>query len=195
MFRKSFITPVIISVFLCLAGPAGAGDTLIDPDSYQGIAADQRAYRIGDPLTIVVVESALAESAADTGTGNDWEFGATARSDEISHEFAAGLAGNQNGTGQTRRTGRIRALIGAQIVGLDGEKMARVRGEQQILINGEAQTIVVQGLVRTTDIRSDNSILSSRLSRSEIEFTGAGIVSDAQKPGLIYSLLNWLGLI
>ena len=43
-----------------------ASESLIDPSSYRAIAADRRAYRVGDVLTVNVLEAVSARSGATT---------------------------------------------------------------------------------------------------------------------------------
>jgi flagellar L-ring protein precursor FlgH len=49
--------------------------------------------------------------------------------------------------------------------------------------------------VRTEDISAANTILSNRISEANIEFTGQGDVSEAQRRSILYRITHWLGLI
>jgi len=61
-----------------------------------------------------------------------------------------------------------------------------------ILINNEEYHLYVSGLIRSADIRNDNTVASSRIADAEVEFTGAGVISEGQQPGWLTRLLNWI---
>lgn len=178
----------------CAPAALGGNGSLIDPDSYRAVAADRRAYRVGDALTIVVVEVARAESRAATDA--DRRYNIQARGVDTANTADVGLdvAANSDNNGSTARQGRITAQIAARVEAVEAGQLV-VRGEQEILINGEQQRIAVTGRVRAEDISAANTVLSSRLADAKIEFTGDGVVDDAQKHGLVYRLMRWLGVV
>lgn len=67
-----------------------------------------------------------------------------------------------------------------------------IRGSKKIVINGEEQLINIKGIVRTSDVRADNSVLSYNISDSEITFEGSGLIDDAQSPGWLTKFLHWI---
>ena len=51
-----------------------------------------------------------------------------------------------------------------------------------MLVNGEEETITLRGVVRSQDVRSDNTVLSTFLADASIEYThqtGAGLHAAA----------------
>ncbi len=173
----------------------GRGDgSLIDPDRYQPLAADVRAHREGDTLTVLVLESTRASSRA--GTEAAGEVGVDIRLADPANTWSAGanIGGRNRGAGGTSREGEVRAQLTVRVVGHDGP-LLRVSGEQQLLVNGESQRIRLTGLVRPQDITADNTVVSSRIADASIEFTGEGVVSEASRRSLLYRLFNWLRLI
>ena len=184
---------VVSAILLTLIPTATFADSLIDPDSYRGIAADRRAYRLGDTLTVVVLEAAQAESRAGTGSDREFAIDADARDSVSQHDAGLGMRSGSDDSGRTSRQGRLRAQLSVRVVGLHPNGLLEVTGEQSIIINGENQRIIISGLVRTDDIEADNSIPSSRLSQARIEFTGEGEVSDGKKAGVLKRLFSWLG--
>lgn len=187
---------VLLASLLFLPCAFANASSLINPDQYRGIASDHRAYRVGDPLTIVVLETASATSSAGTNADREWSiFSNLHRDDEVAHDIGVEVGGNADGAGRTTRQGQLRAQIGVRVISIENGALLRVRGEQAIEINGETQTIVIEGLVRSEDISPDNIVLSPRLSDATIEFTGDGVVSESQRQSWIYRLFSWLGLI
>jgi flagellar L-ring protein precursor FlgH len=171
------------------------GDSLIQPDNYRGLVADRRAHRIGDTLTVVVVETASASATANTGDANAVQFGAQGQTPRGTYPYGIGLSGSDQGQGATSRTGALNAQLTVRVVGIDGDGLLRVRGSQTVVVNGEKQRIALEGLVREQDILASNVIPSNRISDAQIEFTGHGDVSEAQKQSVIYRFLKWLRVL
>jgi len=67
-----------------------------------------------------------------------------------------------------------------------------ISGSKKISINGEEQLINIKGIVRTSDVRADNSVLSYNISDAEISFEGNGLIDDAQSPGWLTKFFHWI---
>ncbi|MDE2154489.1 MAG: flagellar basal body L-ring protein FlgH [Xanthomonadaceae bacterium] len=168
---------------------------MINPDTYSGLAADRRAHQLGDTLTVLVTETASAMASANTGADSSMKLGASTQTRMGSHNYGVGLSGDDTGQGQTSRAGALRAQLAVQVVAVEADGMLRIHGEQTLVVNGEKQRFVLTGLVRTEDISSANTIQSNRISEANIEFTGHGDVSEAQRRSILYRITRWLGLI
>lgn len=175
--------------------PATQGDSLIQPDTYRGLVADRRAHRVGDTLTVIVVEAASATASADTGSANALQIGAQAQTPRRTYPYSIGLSGADNGQGETSRTGALSAQLAVRVIAVDANGLLRVKGEKTVVVNGEKQRIALEGLVREEDILASNVIPSNRISDAHIEFTGHGDVSKAQRRSIIYRFMKWLGLL
>lgn len=172
----------------------GAG-SLIQSDTYRGLVADRRAHRIGDTLTVVIVETASASATANTGNANALQIGARRQTPRRTYPYSIGLTGSDQGQGETSRTGALNAQLTVRVVGVERDGLLRVRGEQTVAVNGEKQRIALEGLVREEDIFAANVIPSNRISDAQIEFTGHGVVSESQRQSIIYRFLKWLRLL
>lgn len=172
--------------------PSGS---MINPSQYRGIAADRRAFRVGDTLTILVLEAAQAESQADTGAANKFQVQGSLQDGAGTHNVGLGLGGSTDGSGQTSRQGTLQAEMSVRVIAVEPNHLLHVKGEQTIVINGEKQKISIDGLVRDQDIGPNNTVISNRLSDAHIVFEGTGDVGDSQKKNILYRFLNWLGLI
>jgi flagellar L-ring protein FlgH len=168
---------------------------MIDPTLYHGLAEDRRAHRVGDTLTVLVVETSRASAAANTDSSNDVQLNAGLRTARNNHSGVLSLGGSDTGAGQTNRTGQVQAQLAVRVVSIDEVGTLRIHGEQSVVVNGETQHIALNGAVRPEDISSANTIPSNRISEANIEFTGRGDVSAPQKRSIIYRFTKWLGLI
>jgi len=184
---------VIISLLLSYS--AVQADTLINPDNYRSLMSDRRAYQIGDTLTVMVLESTTAESAAGTGAKSNTDITATANNSDNNYKAGVGISGNTNGTGQTSRRGQVRTNVAVRISEVLPNGLLKVQGEQKVTINNEKQHIKIAGVVRADDISYDNTILSNRLADAHIDIIGDGVVSDAQRQNIIFRMLKWLRIL
>lgn len=169
--------------------------SMIDPDAYRGLVADRRAHQVGDTLTVVVTETARAMAGANTGADNGVQLAANVQGVRTNRRYGLGLSGDDAGQGQTTRVGTLQAQLAVRVVAVEGDGMLRIHGEQTVVVNGEKQQFALTGLVRSADISANNTILSNRISEANIEFTGKGDVSEAQRHSLLYRITRWLGLI
>ncbi|HCV41973.1 MAG TPA: flagellar basal body L-ring protein [Bacteroidetes bacterium] len=163
----------------------------------RSLFSDQKANRQGDAVTILVVEVSSASNDAKTSASRESNLsvsGSMKTSGSPGTEFSGGLGlGNQfKGEGATASHGSVRAKISARVDSVLTNGNLVVNGNRTITVNGEEQTIKISGIVRPSDIQSDNSVYSFNISDAVIVFEGSGIVSRAQGPGWLTKLLHWL---
>ena len=169
--------------------------SMIDPDTYHGLAADRRAHQVGDTLTVIVTETARATASANTDASGNVQLGANTQTRNGSHTYGLGLSGDDTGQGNTTRAGSLQAQLAVRVLAVEGDGMLRIHGDQTVEINGEKQQFALTGLVRSEDISPTNTILSNRISEADIQYTGKGDISSAQKHSILYRITRWLGLI
>lgn len=174
---------------------ATSGQSLIDPNSFRGPAADQRAYRVGDVLTVLILEATRARSQAATDSDRGTGFTAGLTTPQIDYDAHLGINGTTKGAAETSRIGELRAQITVRVVAVEANGLMRVSGEQVLIVNGEQQRINLKGLVRPEDISAANTVWSSRIADAEVSLAGKGVVSESQKRSLISHLFHWLGLL
>lgn len=185
-----------------------------DPESMSGIWSetgsrdffqDLRAYKVGDLVTINIVETSSASKSASTQTGRSssidagidnllgWEgriknltsFG---KSDvrgayNNSNMLKGSLSNSFDGKGSTSRGDSMTASITARVIDVKSNGNLAIEGTREIRVNSETQIIVLSGLIRPVDISPDNTILSSYIGDAKIEYLGTGAISDKQRPG------------
>lgn len=190
MGRRLLLVLLAVLPFSCLAQ-----ESLIDVDTYRGIASDRRAYRVGDILTVNVLEAARARSGAATDASSDVRLRASASTPGYQGSATGALSASNTGGAETSRVGELRTQLSVRVMGVQPDGTLYVEGTQSLVINGEDQQIVLSGLVRPDDIRADNSIWSHRLANARVEFSGSGVVSESQRQSIVYRALKWLRLL
>jgi flagellar L-ring protein precursor FlgH len=166
-------------------------------NSFYSLFSDQKASYIGDAITIIVVESSLAKNNAKTKAGRESDLGfnlaGTVGTTDIPQvDLGMGSTNNFSGSGSTESSGMIQTKISATIDSVLTNGNMVIRGSKKISINGEEQIINIKGIVRTSDVRADNSVLSYNISDAEISFEGSGLIDDAQSPGWLTKFFHWI---
>lgn len=166
-------------------------------NAFNSLFSDQKATRVGDAVTIMVIESSQASNNAETKTGRNSELGFTGKG-VIGKNNLPGASvniGTDNsfeGNGSTKTSGLIKTKISATIDSVLNNGNLVIKGSRKIVINGEEQRISIKGIIRTADINADNSILSYNISEAEISIEGTGMINDSQKPGWLTKIFHWI---
>lgn len=163
----------------------------------RSLFADQKATQPGDAVTVVVVETSSASNDASTSAERSSNIslsasGQTGTSALPEVALGVGTGNSFRGEGATSSRGSVRARISARVDSVLANGNLAITGNRTIIINGEEQVISLSGIVRPSDIQSDNTVFSYHISDARIAFEGGGIVSRAQGPGWITKLLHWL---
>lgn len=166
-------------------------------NAYFSLFSDQKATYVGDAITIIVIESSLATNKAQTKSGRQSDLSFDMAGKVVNNdvpEMSLGIGSNNefDGSGSTESSGRIQTKISATIDSVLANGNLVIRGSKKITINGEEQLINIKGIVRSTDVRADNSVLSYNISDAEISFEGSGLIDDAQSPGWLTKFFHWI---
>ena len=184
-----------IGTLLLMHGLSGSAQSLYDEKTFRPLTADNKAFRVGDVLTVQVIENAAASANADTGTRRGNNISAQLSRPKLG-PVAVGLAtaGDFDGGGSTARAGKLLAQLSVTVREVYANGDLRVSGQQSLLINEEQQRIDLEGRVRPQDISDGNVVISSRLADARINYVGQGDLADRQKPAWWRKVFDWLGL-
>jgi flagellar L-ring protein precursor FlgH len=183
-------------LFAMAAAAAALGQDM-RPNVFRSLFADQKANRVGDAITILVLETTVASNDARTNASRASDLSLAASGNvgdsEIPNvDFSLGTGNSFQGEGGTLTRGALRAKLSATVDSVFGNGNLRISGTRKTIINGEEQTVRISGIVRPSDIQTDNSVYSYNISEALIAFEGSGIVANAQGPGLLTKLLHLL---
>jgi len=170
-------------------------ESLFPVDQPASMYADRKARRPGDLVTVIIVEQAQPRQTAGTSTGKDSEVSVGPGGGVLADLIPLLRLGGGDtfaANGATTRGGSLTAKVTTKVVEVYPNNTMRLEGRQKIVINGEEQEIVLTGLVRTEDVASDNTVLSTFVADAEISFVGTGALAEKNKPGLITRVFNWL---
>jgi flagellar L-ring protein precursor FlgH len=200
------LSSLALALVALSATPAAAQSLWRDGASAGSLYADHRARAVNDIVTIVVVEQSSTQRSASTSTSkttnrtaaiNDFPMLALpTRNKEAQSNMRLDIEGKaiHEGQGAINRSDNVNAQIPARVVKVLDNGNLVIEGRRAVLVNDETQTATISGVVRPQDITGANTVLSSQLADAEVQIVGRGVLSEAQRPGLLYRLLDWLGL-
>ena len=185
---------VLIAVMLLL--PAlGAAESLYNEASYRPLTSDQRAYREGDVLTVLIVENSSASTTADTTTNKRGGVGISIGTTTRQEKGSVDINEDFSGKGRIQRSGRLLAQLSVTVVAVLENGDLQIQGSQLIEVNQEKQHIQLAGRVRPSDITEGNAVLSTRIADAKIVYVGDGLLGEKQRPGILTRFLSWLGIL
>ncbi len=188
MFLIIFATAVLFRI---------AASQEMRENAMRSLFSDQKASRIGDAVTILVMENASGSNDASTNASRESALSLSASgkagNTTLPNVGASIGAGNSfKGEGTTTAKGMVHAKISAHIDSVNRNGNLYVSGSRTITVNGEEQLIEIFGVIRPSDIQADNSIYSYNISDAKITYRGNGIVSDKQESGWLTKIFHWL---
>ena len=183
----------VVSLFMVISSMPAQADSLYRAESFQALTSDVRSFRVGDALTVIVVESSSAASTADSTVSRQNNMQVTASDTIGAHTAGGGVSRSSDGTGKPTRSGKVQAAISVRVIERHDNGDLVVKGAQKITINGEVQRIAVSGTVRPIDVDANNTVSSTRLVDADIEYTGRGFVARSQEEGWFSRLISLLG--
>lgn len=167
----------------------------LDLDTYRALTSDFKSFRVGEPISVIVIEATSAESSAGTGLQRDVNVFAEATDSVASISAGFGLGADSNGSGRTERSGMVRTQMSVRIVEVLLDDLYRIGGQHTLKINDEVQVVTVTGLIKGKDVSKDNSILSYKIADAIIQVSGKGDVSSANRQNIFFRALDWLGVL
>ncbi|RMH08900.1 MAG: flagellar basal body L-ring protein FlgH [Nitrospirae bacterium] len=164
---------------------------------------DLRASRVGDIVTIKIVEQHKGSKKASTTADRESDYNGSLGGSLFGlNNFASALvdgveveAKNKNefkGSGSTSREDTLTGTIAAQVVEVLPNGDLRIKGHREVTVNSERQTMTISGIVRRVDLDTTNTVLSTAIANAKIEYSGLGVVDDVQRPGWFVRIWDWI---
>ena len=157
---------------------------------------DQRAKRVGDILTILIVidDSATTQNATNTSRTNSYNaatptvFGLESSLGRIfpknyDPKNALSATGSDKfaGSGQIKRAEKISLTLAATVTAVLPNGNLVIQGRQEVKTNNDLRELTVSGIVRPEDITSTNTINHTQLAEARINYGGRGDIARNQK--------------
>jgi flagellar L-ring protein FlgH len=168
---------------------------IYQPTSAQGLFEDYKARRVGDVLTVMLVERTSAQKSANASTSKDAGINLsspTLLGREVTRngvpilENRVDASRSFEGQGDAAQSNMLEGSITVTVSNVLPNGNLIVQGEKWMRINQGEEYIRLRGIVRPVDVRADNSVLSTQIADAELAYGGTGTVAASSSPG-------WLG--
>ncbi len=170
---------------------------------------DNKARRVGDILTVILVEKTDASKKAGTNSkkktgvdvsapvilGSALTFGAPGLiplASNANNDLSAKLNSDQNfsGQGDSSQSNSLNGRISVTVSEVLPNGNLVVRGEKLLAINQGNEYVRFSGIVRPVDIQRDNTLLSSLVADAKITYAGDGVIADSNTSGWLARFFN-----
>jgi len=193
------VLAVFISAAIFLFSVAYAGSLWKEGTSSSPYST-QRAYKIGDIITVLILESTSALQKAGTKTDVRDDLSASFShtierlypSIQPSTVIKGGARNEYKGLGETARSSDVKATISAKVREVLPNGNLEIRGIHKLEVNQEEQEIEITGIIRAKDVSMANTVYSYQVADAKISVKGEGAVGEAEEPGWITRILNWI---
>lgn len=171
---------------------------------------DQRANRVGDILTVRIDINEKAE-LSNTSTrsrtssekiGIDNFLGMESQLPQIFPEGIdpkklIGINSNPThaGQGAIKRKETMQTNLAATIIQILPNGNFVINGRQEMRINYEIREVILTGIVRPSDILSDNSVMLEKIAEARLSYGGRGQIDDMQQPPLGQQIVDLISPI
>jgi flagellar L-ring protein precursor FlgH len=169
--------------------------------SARSMFADRKAAAKGDILTIIVAESAVAQSSQNKSSTRE-----SALQDAISRFIYPGLgthkgnlpgmassgSASYSGGGDVSNSQSLSSRAAVLVTDVLPNGNLVIEGVRVVTFSGETQYVVLRGIVRRDDITRDNSVVSTNIADARVEFHSEGTLTEAQKRGWLAKIYEKL---
>lgn len=157
-------------------------------DGYAALYEGQRARRVGDPLTIVLVERTAASKSAASNLDSKGGFGITPPTTGALNLFNgtdARISGDRGfkGLGSTDQSNALSGEVSVTVAEVFPNGTMLVQGQKRVTLNRGDEFVQIKGIVRTIDVDASNRVASTRVADAKISYTGKGDVARASRQG------------
>jgi len=155
---------------------------------------ERRANRVGDTLTVLLNETTRASKDGGTkasrqsnnSTDVSLRMNAATGGTNTTNDIRLGLGGNGatqfDSKGGSSASNQFSGTITVTVLEVLGNGNMNVAGEKRVAVGAEEEIIRFAGIVHPHSVR-DNTVLSSQVADARIEYRGAGVTDEVQRPG------------
>lgn len=181
-----------------VTAPQPANGAIFQASSgYSALYEGNRARRVGDNITILLVEQTVAQKVAGSTTARSGNIGLTPpKVGPLSFvpDGALQASGDQgfNGKGTAEQSNKLQGEVSVTVSQVLPNGNMLVRGQKTVTLNRGDEFIQISGIVRPADVDSFNRVLSTRVADARITYTGRGDVQRASRQGWLQRFFSML---
>lgn len=176
--------------------PSGS---LFKANYVNNIYSDSKAHRIGDIISVILSENTSANKNAKTEIKkeNTASLGAisglggapvTINGDSV--QFGVSQDNDFKGDSKSNQGNSLSGNISVHVLRVLPNGNLMIRGEKWITLNKGDEYIRLTGVIRSKDISSNNTIVSTKVANARIQYAGTGTFADANEQGWLTQFFN-----
>ncbi len=171
-----------------VAPPTPQTGSLYNAVTFAGLASDRRARRVGDLLTIRLVERTQARKSATADSSRDGNTRLTLPDSPPFSYVPSGLTSGGStqsfkGSGTAAQDNQLTGDITVTVARVLPGGVLAIAGEKRLTLNRGEEQVQLTGLVRMDDLGPDNSVPSTRVADARIRYSGTGQIADQSRQG------------
>jgi len=188
LFGKRKVEDIPAARPLAPPPPAANGAIFQADGGYAALYEGWRARRVGDPLTIVLVERTAASKSSSSKLDSSGGFGVTPPATgplALFDRSDVSVAGNRNfkGQGTADQANSLSGEVSVTVSEVYPNGTMLVQGQKRVTLNRGDEWVRIRGVVRFADVDRDNRVASTRVADAQISYTGRGDVARAGRQG------------
>ncbi|MGL4205810.1 MAG: flagellar basal body L-ring protein FlgH [Aeromonadaceae bacterium] len=172
--------------------------SIFNQGQVNSIYSDIKAHRVGDIITVQLVESTSAKKNANSQQGKDSSLGLDALKlggDTVTlngYNTSASMGATNSFKGQSKadQSNSLQGNISVSVVKVLANGNLMVRGEKWLMLNNGNEYVRITGIVRSEDVNADNTVISQRVANSRIQYGGTGDFANTQERGWLAQFFN-----
>lgn len=196
---KNYVIGLVIVSWLLGSAFQANGDSIWKKGAASPYSPE-KSFKVGDIITVLILESAQAQHKAGTKTDVKDDLGVKFNHTieklspliGASNQITGQLANKYAGSGGTERSSNVTAKVAAVVTEVYENGNLKLEGRHKVTVNDEDQEILVTGVVRSKDVGISNTIYSYQVADADISIRGKGVVQEAESAGWLTRILNWL---
>jgi flagellar L-ring protein precursor FlgH len=160
--------------------------------------SDVKARRIGDLLTIQLVENTSASKSAKTTAKKSQEtemeppliLGQTPTLNGAPLGTSLSATRDFSGEGDSSQSNRLFGYLTVTVVDRLPNGNLVVAGEKQLALNQGEETVRITGIVRPADVSTNNIVPSYKVADAQITYGGRGFIAESNRMGWLARFFN-----
>lgn len=167
---------------------------LYNPGTANFLFEDRKASRVGDLITVRLVENTQAQKKADTKIKKDDKteidppliFGRAnpmIDGDKFGFETDIETTRDFKAESDSKQSNALTGTVTVMVMQVLPNGNLVVRGDKWVNINTGQEFVRISGIVRPQDVGPDNMVLSTRVANARIAYSGTGQMAEANSRG------------
>ena len=173
--------------------------SLFKPNYVNNIYSDSKAHRVGDIISVILSERTQAKKNAKTELKKENDssldavtglggFPVTIGGESL--QFGISQDSSFKGDSKTDQGNSLTGNISVHVLRVLPNGNLMIRGEKWLTLNNGDEYIRLTGVIRSKDINSNNTILSTKVANARIQYAGTGSFADTNEQGWMVKFFN-----